>query len=375
MDGLIAIQFSKENFGLESNKLIGYAGSILKINLSNGKVSKKPLEKRLTEFLGGRCLAAKILFHELLPHIDPLGPENKLIFGTGPLTGAGVPSGNRYLIATKSPQTGFFLDTYAGGHFGPEIKYAGYDFIIIEGIAKEPSYLAIDDDTVEIKRCPSIWGLDCREAEKALKEEFGDETARVAVIGPAGEHLVNFSLISNDYFHQCGRGGAGAVMGSKKLKGIIIRGDKGIKLADPDGLLKYLEGELDWKLKEGPSADLVKNIKYHTPGTVEICQELGLLPTYNFRQGLFEKASEIGGHAMREKIVMADKACYSCNTPCNKFSVLNKEVYRNSKIGGPEYETIALLGSNLGLDDIEDIAYANILCDKLGLDTISTGFL
>lgn len=358
---------------MKYNQLFGYAGSILRVDLTRGKVVKKRLEKYLTKFLGGRCLAAKLLFDELSPHIDPLGPDNKLIFVTGPLTGAGVPSGNRYIIATKSPQTGLFLDSHAGGHFGPEIKYAGFDFIIIEGAAKEPSYLSIDNDKVEIKRCPSIWGLDCWEAEKALKEELGDETARAAVIGPAGEHLVNFSLVSNDYFHQCGRGGAGAVMGSKKLKGIVVRGDKGIKLADPDGLLEYLEGELDWKLREGPSADLVKNIKYDTPGTVEICQELGLLPTYNFRQGQFEKACEIGGHAMRERIVAADKACYSCITPCNKFSVISEGVYKNSKIGGPEYETIALLGSNLGVGSIEAIAYANVLCDKLGLDTISTG--
>jgi aldehyde:ferredoxin oxidoreductase len=162
-------------------------------------------------------------------------------------------------------------------------------------------------------------------------------------------------------------------MGSKKLKGIVIRGSKGVKVADPEGLINFLKTEMDWMLREGPSASLVKDIKYYTPGSVEGCQELGLLPTYNFQRGQFEHYKTIGGHYMRERMVVKDKACFSCNTPCNKYSVIKEGKYVGGRIGGPEYETLALLGSNTGIDNAEAVAQANILCDRLGVDTISVG--
>lgn len=351
----------------------GYVGKILQINLDNNKISIRSLDESLAErFFGGRCLAAKILFDILPPKIDPLSPENILIFATGPLTGSGVMAGNRYAVITKSPQTGLFLDTYAGGNFGSEIKFAGYDYIIIKGKSKSPSYISIIDDNVQIKSADKIWGLDCWEAEHFLKKDFGDQTARTAVIGPAGERLVKYALISSEH-HQCGRGGAGAVMGSKNLKGLIIKGSQGIKIADPEGLLHFLQSEMHWILSKGPSHDLVKDITYNTPATIEISQELGLLPTYNFKQGQFEKFHTISGHHMREKIVEKDKACFSCNTPCNKFSRIKNGKYKGGKVIGPEYETLALLGSNVGIDNVEAVAQANILCDKLGIDTVSTG--
>ncbi len=348
-------------------------GKILRVDLTNNKISTDSLNEDLArKFFGGRCLGAKLLFDEIPAKIDPLGPENVLIFSTGPLTGSGVPSGNRYAIITKSPQTGFFLDTYAGGHFGSEIKFAGYDFIIISGRSEKPVYLVIDDDNIDIKDASKIWGLDCWSAETALKKDFGDESARVAVIGPAGEKLVNYALVSNEH-HQCGRGGAGAVMGSKKVKGVVIRGSRGVKVANPKGLLHYLENEIHLILTEGPMAELVKGIKYYTPGSVEEHNEMGLLPTYNFRQGVFDRVEKISGHYMRDRIVAKDKACFSCNTPCNKFSVIKEGQYAGGMVVGPDYETLAMLGSNIGFDNVEAVAHANIICDKLGIDTISTG--
>jgi aldehyde:ferredoxin oxidoreductase len=352
----------------------GYMGKILRVDLSNKKTVTDPLgEDQARIFFGGRCLTAKMLFDELEPKTDPLGAENLLIFGTGPLTGSGVPSGNRYVITTKSPQTNMFLDSYAGGHFGSEIKFAGYDIVVIKGKSEAPVYLSIDDGTATVKNASGIWGLDCWEAEKALKQELGDECAKTSVIGPAGENLVRYASVSNELFHQCGRGGVGAVMGSKRLKGIVARGSKGVRPADPVGLMNFLKIEMDWKLTKGPFNNLVKDIKFYTPGSVESCQELGLLPTFNFQQGQFEDYKTISGHYMRERIVAKDKACFSCNTPCNKYSVIKEGKYSGGKIGGPEYETLALLGSNTGINNIEAVAHANILCDRYGLDTISTG--
>ncbi len=186
----------------------GYAGRILRVNLTKKSSTVEPLNyEEARRFVGGRGLAAKILFDELLPGTDPLGPENKLIFATGPATGTLVPGSSRYMIVTKSPETNLFLDTYAGGHFPAEMKYAGYDLIIIKGKAEKPTYLWIDDGNVELRDASHLWGKLSSEAETNLKKEVGDDTARVAVIGPGGENLSNLAIVQNDYWHRCGRGG------------------------------------------------------------------------------------------------------------------------------------------------------------------------
>ncbi|MCS7115756.1 MAG: aldehyde ferredoxin oxidoreductase family protein [Nitrososphaerota archaeon] len=352
----------------------GYAGEILWIDLSTERVEKTPLKTELTrKFIGGRGLAAKILFDNLPPKINPLSPENLLIFATGVLTGCPAPGANRTVIVTKSPQTGFFLDTYAGGHLGPEIKFAGYDVIVIKGRAKKPIYMQIEDENVLFKDATHLWGKDCWEAENLIKKEVGEDF-KVTVIGPAGENLVKFACVSTDYFHQFGRGGAGAVMGSKNLKGIAIRGSKGLHIANPERLKEYLLDKIEWKFTQGPNAELVKDrIKYGTPLTMDFTQAIGILPTRNFQAGQFEGYYEIDGYAFREKIVVADKSCYSCNTPCVKFSAVKEGAYKGLSLEGPEYETNAMLGSNVGNSKLELIVKANEVCDRLGLDTISAG--
>lgn len=352
----------------------GYAGEILWIDLSTEKAEKTRLETELArKFIGGRGLAAKILFDNLPPKINSLNPENLLIFATGVLTGCPAPGANRTVIVTKSPQTGFFLDTYAGGHLGPEIKFAGYDVIVIKGRAKKPIYVQIEDENVLFKEAAHLWGKDCWETETMIKEEAG-ENVKVAVIGPAGENLVKFACVSTDYFHQFGRGGAGAVMGSKNLKGIVVKGNKNLRIANAEKLKQYLLDKIEWKFTQGPNVELVKDrIKYGTPLTMDFTQSIGILPTRNFQYGQFEEYNEIDGYAFREKAVVADKSCYSCNTPCTKFSVVKEGVYQGLSIVGPEYETNAMLGSNVGNSKLELIIKANEICDRLGLDTISAG--
>jgi len=353
----------------------GYAGNVLWIDLTTKKIKRTRLDADLArKFMGGRGLAAKMLFDLLPPKIDPLSPENPLIFATGVLTGCPCPGANRTVIVTKSPLTGIFLDTYAGGHLGPEIKFAGYDVIVIKGRSEKPTYIQILDDVVLFKDATHLWGKDCWETEITIKKEIGDNNARVAVIGPAGENLVKFACVSTDYFHQFGRGGAGAVMGAKNLKGIAVRGTKSLHIAHPEKLIRYLLDKIEWKLTKGPNAEMVKaRIRYGTPLTMDFTQAIGILPTRNFQSGQFDEFDEIDCYDFREKFVVADKACYSCNTPCAKFSVVKEGIYKELGLGGPEYETIAMLGPNVGNGRFDLIIKANEICDRLGMDTISTG--
>jgi aldehyde:ferredoxin oxidoreductase len=353
----------------------GYAGTALWVDLSNSIVRKAPLDYDLARrYLGGRGLAAKVLFDELKRETGPLQPENVLIFATGPLTGVAAPGANRTVIVTKSPQTSFFLDTYAGGNFGPEMKFAGYDMIVVRGRAKSPEYIRIQNDEVSLRDASQLWGKDCWETETLLKQEIMDEDARAAVIGPAGERLVKFACVSTDYFHQFGRGGAGAVMGSKNLKGIIVRGTKAINVVDPDTLLERLLTRIEWKFTQGPNAQMVKDrIKYGTPLTMDFTQAIGILPTRNFSSGTFECFEEIDGFANKKKVFASDKSCYSCNTPCAKYSVAKAGAYAGTSVGGPEYETNTMFGSNIGSANLEAVVKANSVCDKLGIDTVSAG--
>lgn len=353
----------------------GYAGSILRIDLTRNEFRRMPLEFRSAKkYLGGRGLAARTLFNELAPTTDPLDSNNIIVFATGPLTGCPIPGANRTVAVTKSPETGIFLDTYAGGSLGPEIKFAGYDFIVIQGRCTKPTYVRIFDDQVSFKDASGLWGIDCWETETILKDDVGDKEAKVAVIGPAGEKLVKFACISTDYFHQFGRGGAGAVMGAKNLKGIVIRGTGSLEIAEWENLKNILIGKIEWKLTQGPGAEMVRDrIMYGTTLTTDLTQQIGILPTRNFQQGQFEKAEEIDAASIRRKLPVTEKACYCCNMPCGKFRTVPRGPYRDTSMLGPEYETIAMLGPNIGTSELEAILKANVLCDKAGMDTISTG--
>lgn len=353
----------------------GYTGRILRVDLSEGTTRVEPLDYvEARRFIGGRGLGAKMLFDEVPPGTDPLGPDNKLFFVTGPVTGTIVPGSSRYVIVTKSPETNLFLDTYGGGYFPAEIKYAGYDAIVIEGQAQHPTYLWVSDEGTELRDATHLWGKPAYEGESALKEEVGDESARVAIIGPAGEKLSNLAVVQNDYYHQCARGGAGAVMGSKRLKAVVVRGSQGVRISDPKGLINYILTTVEQKVVGGGMAGQINDrMKYGTPLTLNLTNAFSILPTRNFQQGKFEGAQEIDGYAFRKKVVAADTACLACNVACTKFSRVKGGPYQGARVGGPEYETNAMLGANLGIDSMEFIVRANALCDDLGLDTVGAG--
>ena len=345
----------------------GYGGKILRVNLTNGTVTKEPTPPDMArDFIGGRGFGIYFLLKEVPKGADPLGSENKLIISSGPISGMMIPGGGKCDWTTKAPLTGGYASASMGGHFTAEMRYAGLDSIILEGISPKPVYLFIDDDKIELRDAADLWGKATFAVEKQFKEKLGEEF-QVAVIGVGGENLVPYACINHDYGRQAGRGGVGAVMGSKKVKAIVLHGTKSIPVADMDayrkaGMALYkackdAEGLKDWT-------------RYGTTIVVSWCDEVGALPTRNFSAGSFEDGKNLYGPVMREKIVITDKGCFGCPSPCGKYS-RNKKF--NNYVEGPEYETIGLMGSNLGIDDIEAVAHANLLCDELGIDTISAG--
>jgi aldehyde:ferredoxin oxidoreductase len=345
----------------------GYGGTILRVNLTNGKISKENTPPEMArDFIGGRGFGAYLLFREVPAHANPLGPENKIIISSGPLSGMMIPGAGKCDFTCKSPLTGGYASSSLGGLFSAEMKFAGLDSVILEGISPKPVYLFIDDNKIELRDAAQYWGKNTIFVEKEMKEKLGEEF-QIAVIGPGGENGVSFASINHDYGRQAGRGGVGTVMGIKKLKAIAIRGSKSIPAADLEGYRKA--GMALYKAcKDAEGLKYWQS--YGTPGVTSWCDEVGALPTRNFSAGSFESGKTLYGPVMREQIVITDKACFGCPSPCGKYSRMKRY---NSNVEGPEYETIGMLGSNLGLADIQDVAQANLLCDDLGIDTISAG--
>jgi aldehyde:ferredoxin oxidoreductase len=345
----------------------GYAGTVLRVNLETGKINKTPTSPELArDFVGGRGFGVYYLFKEVPKGADPLGPENKLIISTGPFSGMLVPGGGKCDWTTKSPLTGGYADASMGGHFTAEMKYAGYDTIILEGISPKPVYLLIENEKVQILDASALWGKGAIDLEVELKHKYGEEY-QIAAIGPGGENLVAYACINHDFGRQAGRGGVGAVMGSKRVKAIVIRGTKSVPVADLDGYRKA--GMALYKACKDAEG-LAEWTRYGTTVVTSWCDEVGALPTRNFSAGSFEGIGSINGQAMRKEIVITDKGCFGCPCPCGKYS--NMKRY-NTQVEGPEYETIGLMGSNLGIADIQAVAEANRLADDLGIDSISAG--
>ncbi len=347
--------------------LNGYGGNILRVDLSTGKITKEPTPPQLArDFIGGRGFGAYFLYKEVPQNADPLGSENKLIVSSGPFSGMLVPGGGKCDWTTKSPLTGGYASASMGGLFTAELKYAGLDSIILEGISPKPVYLFIDDRKIELRDAAEYWGKGTFAVEKTIKDKFGEEF-QVAVIGPGGENGVSYAHINHDYGRQAGRGGVGTVMGAKKLKAIVVRGTGSVTVADPEtyrqaGLALYkackdAEGLQEWT-------------RYGTTIVTSWCDEVGALPTRNFSAGSFEDGKTLYGPVMRKEIVITDKGCFGCPCPCGKYSRLKRY---GTNVEGPEYETIGLMGSNLGISDIQDVAQANLLADDWGVDTISAG--
>jgi aldehyde:ferredoxin oxidoreductase len=345
----------------------GYGGNILRVNLTTGKITKEPTPLDMVrDFIGGRGFGACLLYKEVPKRADPLGPENKLIISSGPFSGLMIPGAGKCDFTTKSPLTGGYASSSLGGMFTAEIKYAGLDSIILEGISPKPVYLFVDDDRVELRDASALWGKGTISVEKELKEKFGEEF-QIAVIGPGGENGVSFASINHDYGRQAGRGGVGTVMGVKKVKAIVVHGTKSICVAN---MAAYREAGMALFKACKDAGGLKEWQMYGTTVVVSWCDEVGALPTRNFSAGSFEGGKTLYGPQMRKEIVITDKGCFGCPSPCGKYSRMKRY---NSNVEGPEYETIGMLGSNVGLSDIQDVAQANLLCDDLGIDTISAG--
>lgn len=347
----------------------GYAGSIMRINLKSRKTEKSPTpESWIKNFLGGRGFVARAFWEEIKPGIDPLGPENKVFIAPGPFSGQFLSSTGKVHMGALSPATGGYGDSNMGGHFSLELKQAGVDLLILEDIADNPVTVIIDDGKVEFRDASSYWMEGTFATERRLKEELGEEW-QIAVIGPAAVHGVVFACVQHDFGRQGGRTGVGTVLGSKKVKAIAVRGTKDIPLKDAKATYQVgrkmmnevmaTTGFKEWQ-PEG------------TAGVTNWVNENGVFPTRNFQSGWMEGYEKINGASLRSKVTTLDKGCTNCAIPCGKWGVgkLNgKELPQE----GPEYESIALLGGNLGIDDIEAVAYLNGLCDDLGMDSISAG--
>jgi aldehyde:ferredoxin oxidoreductase len=351
--------------------MFGWTGNILRVDLSNGTVKREPLNLQDAKmYLGARGLATKIFLNEVDPKVDPFSAENKLIFMTGPLTGTFAASPGRYEVVTKAPLTGTIGASNSGGHFGPELKFAGFDGIIFEGKSETPVYLYLNDDQVELKSAEHLWGKDVFETtDEVLKETSMD--ARVACIGPAGEKGVLFATVMNDKHRAAGRSGLGAVMGFKKLKAIAVKGSNSVEVARPK---EFLESCIDArnKLKAHP----VTSVGLPTYGTqilINILNESGALPTRNWRDGgYFEHAEETSGETLTEKYLVRNKGCFACSIGCGRVTRIPGGKYKSFG-EGPEYEAGWSYGANCGISDLAAISKANFICNKLGLDPITMG--
>ncbi|MDD4876627.1 MAG: aldehyde ferredoxin oxidoreductase family protein [Dehalococcoidales bacterium] len=347
----------------------GYTGKILRVNLTDKTTSiDEQDEKFYRRYFGGTALIGYYLLKELKPGIDPLGPDNKLIFTSGVITGTPCAGSGRSGVGSKSPLTNGWGDSQAGGFWPAELKRAGWDAIIIEGKSDKPVYLWINDDKVEFRDASHLWGKATLEAEQQIQTELDDKRVRVAQIGPAGENLVRFASICNDITHAYGRNGHGAVMGSKMLRAIAVRGHKGLPLANPEKVREVAKWLVDnYKtLSEGLT-------KHGTSGGVAMLNEASILPTRNFQEGQFDGYNDIAGPTMTDTILVGRDNCYACPIDCKREVEVGAPYNVNRKYGGPEYETIASLGSLCGVNDLKAVAKGNEICNAQGMDTIAAG--
>lgn len=345
---------------------------ILFVDLTRRKIWHESIsQEEILKYLGGRGIAAKLLYENTSPGLDPLSPENPLIISTGTLTGTNPPSSGRSSITTKSPATNLYMKTSVGGHIGAELRFAGWDFLVLTGAASEPVYLAIRDDKVEIRDASHLWGKGTRETDNLLKSEFGDRALQTAVIGPAGEHQVLFSCIMCSRYNSASRGGVGAVMGSKQLKAIAVRGLGG---------LSVVESEKYYQLADQMRQDLAKDsgseslYNWGTSGSIPGLNEMGMLAALNFSQVGIEGAERLSGqYFLDEGYLIGRESFFGCSTACHRYVRTLDHRYGKVKDSGPELETVLSLGTECGIVDTDSSLVANQLCNDLGMDTISAG--
>ena len=350
--------------------MTGFIGRVLRVDLDEGKLSVEDLDHdRALDFIGGRGYAAKLLYDELKPGVDPLSPANKLVFATGPLTGTEAPTSGRFCLSSKSPLTNTVFDAQSGGFFGPALKRAGFDLILVEGASDRPVYLEVKDGEAKLHDASELWGRLTSEVDAFLREKHPG--SRVACIGPAGENLVRMACVVNDRHRAAGRGGLGAVMGSKRLKAVVASGRHEIKVANPHAFKREVERARQ-VLKGHPlTGDGLG--RYGTAILVHLVNKVGALPVRNFQSSYFPDAELVSGEYMKERVVVGRRACYACPIACGRVTKLTSPPYGPLETEGPEFETIWAFGPNCGVSDIEAVAYLGDLCNKLGLDTISMG--
>ncbi|HEX30913.1 TPA: aldehyde ferredoxin oxidoreductase, partial [Candidatus Poribacteria bacterium] len=349
----------------------GYWGKVLRIDLSSGRIEVETPDPIIyRRYLGGSAFGLHYLLKELKPGIDPLSPENMIIFTSSVLAGTPLPGATRLSVLGKSPLTGGLGETEAGGWFAPELKRAGFDAIIIRGRSDRPVYLWIKDGKAEIRDASHLWGKLTGEVSDILKEELGDNRVRIAQIGPGGEKLVRYAGIVNELHHFNGRTGMGAVMGSKNLRAIAVRGTQEVPMYDPEKAREIVRWFVQEYYKPQPG-------DMHDLGTSRIVKPLsdtGILPTRNFREGSFEGAEQISGERMRDTILIRRGTCYACPIACKRVVKVDEGPFKvDPKYGGPEYETVASMGSLCGVSDLRAVAKANEICSKYAVDTISCG--
>lgn len=347
----------------------GYYGKVLRVNLSTGVTSVDEHEATFyRRYLGGAAMAAYYLLKELAPRIDPLGPDNKLVIAPGVLTGVPVSGNAMFGVGAKSPMSEGIGKSESGGYFGAELKHAGYDGIVIEGTAERPTYLWIKDGVAELRDASPFWGMGTLETEEAVKAEVGEKLARIASIGPAGERMVRFACIVNDLRHAAGRGGMGAVMGSKKLKAIAVRGKIPPAYGDPDTIRAM------GKRMAAAGPTIRAGMHEYGTGSVMVGANLaGNTPTRNWQDGYFENIGLIDAVTLKKTIGAGMDGCYACSIRCKKVVRVDEPWVADARYGGPEYETLAAFGSDCGIDNLKAIARAHHLCNHYGIDTITAG--
>jgi aldehyde:ferredoxin oxidoreductase len=350
----------------------GFFNQLLRINLTHQRSTVEPIpESILRSYLGGKGLGSFLLLKENPPHIDPFSPENRLIITLGPLADIPFYGSSRYAIFTKSPQTGIYSESYSGGKITLSLSRTGYDAIVIEGKSNHPIFLEISDKKVVFHPALRLWGKDTYEAEEAILKKVGKDSGAL-VIGPAGENLVRFAVIESEHWRSLGRAGIGAVMGSKKLKGIAFHGTKRREIADPSSL-RRLAQEFKNRVKDNQTVRIYQ--KYGTPMLVSIMNTIGAFPTQYWSKGTLEGWEGISAESLMERCQVNSIACPHCFMACGKISEVKKGRHRGLRIMGPEYETIYAFGGLCMVNSIEEIIYLNDLCDRLGMDTITAGNL
>jgi len=352
----------------------GWHGRILRVNLTTGAIREETFsEEEAHKYFGGRGLAIKVLLDGMDPAADPLSPENLLVMATGPLTSTPAPTGNRYMVVTKSPLTSALSNSNSGGVFPTMMKRSGYDLFVFEGAAGKPVYLYVDERKAELRDASHLWGLDTHQTEDTVRGETAEDVS-VACIGPAGENLALIAAIINDKHRAAARSGVGAVMGSKNLKAVAVRGDLRPELYDEKamrGVIREANRQLAADIRAGSTMRI-----YGTSYVPDVTNEAGVFPTFNFQYGQFEGTPRINGPTLKEHFLVRHGGCYGCPLACARITEVRGEIWGEKYAGageGPEYETIGSLGSACGVDNMAAIAKANYLCNELGLDTISTG--